>query len=196
MLPSNFSLFDFFSSNSEYLLTCVRPHVEGCDEMTKYMIYDSMSGPITTIIKKSCMAYKMWAEYLGEGDEGQDRMENDRNEMRNAFDNKEKRMEMEEMKEKRQAEVEKIFKQMNKVRLFVNFVRAADNPLEKDNSESADIVAMIQKIYKMSSNMTDCIESDAFEDQGACYPSAALECARQVDVEMKSLWTTKSRICT
>jgi hypothetical protein len=27
----------------------------------------------------------------------------------------------------------------------------------------------------MSSNMTDCIESDAFEDQGACYPSAALE---------------------
>jgi hypothetical protein len=43
--------------------------------------------------------------------------------------------------------------------------------------------------------MTDCIESDAFEDQGACYPSAALECARQVDIEMKSLWTTKSRIC-
>jgi hypothetical protein len=75
--------------------------------------------------------------------------------MRNALDHKEKRMEMEEMREKRKAEVEKIFKQMNKVRLFVNFVRAADNPLEKDNSESADIVAMIQKIYEMSSNMTD-----------------------------------------
>lgn len=193
--PISHCLTFFFSSNSDYLSRCVRPHVEGCDEMTKHMIHDSMSGPITTIIKKSCMAYKMWAEYLGEGDERQDRMENDRSEMRNALDHKEKRMEMEEMREKRKAEVEKIFKQMNKVRLFVNFVRAADNPLEKDNSESADIVAMIQKIYEMSNNMTDCIESDAFEDQGACYPSAALECARQVDIEMKSLWTTKSRIC-
>ena len=36
------------------------------------------------------MAYKMWAEYLGEGDEHQDRMENDRNEMRNALDHKKK----------------------------------------------------------------------------------------------------------
>jgi hypothetical protein len=84
---------------------------------------------------------------------------------------------------------------MERVEYFCVFYFLLAHNLHAYNSESADIVAMIQKIYEMSSNMTDCIESDAFEDQGACYPSAALECARQVDIEMKSLWTTKSRIC-
>lgn len=135
-----------------------------------------------------------WANYL-EGDNMM--MENDMEvERRNAMEmSMEREMSSDEMKQKRQSEVDEIFSKMNKIRQIVNFIRAADNPFEIMNSESADLMEMIKKISQMSTNDMDCIKEGSLEGQGHCSPSMALECARAVEEELMSPWATKHRIC-
>ncbi|XP_052102318.1 uncharacterized protein LOC127735918 isoform X2 [Mytilus californianus] len=178
--------------NSKYLPECIRPHVEPCDNMTKMMVHYSEER-MMVLFKKSCQTYMWWAKYLG----GDQMMKNDMEvERRNAMEmSMEREMNSDEMKQKRQADVDEVFSKMNKIGQIVNFIRAADNPFEMMNSESADLMEMFKKISKMSANDMDCIKEGSFEGQGHCSPSMALECARAVEEELMSPWATKHRIC-
>ncbi|XP_063434047.1 uncharacterized protein LOC134715647 isoform X2 [Mytilus trossulus] len=197
-LMSALAHFDMYApklcrQNSKHLQECIQPQVEPCDDTTKMMVHYSVDR-MMVLFRKSCQTYMWWANYLG-GDNMM--MENDMEvERRNAMEmSMEREMSSDEMKQKRQSEVDEIFSKMNKIRHIVNFIRAADNPFEMMNSESADLMEMIKKISQMSTNDMDCIKEGSLEGQGHCSPSMALECARAVEEELMSPWATKHRIC-